>query len=104
MWEEEEEEEEKKKKRREKKRRRKKLMSRSLFDCAVHEIFFSFLVLCFLSLSFYDSNTLLSFFCVFSKTKPQGLGLRLSNVTMNNEINEEFCFLTHHERLKSTNI
>lgn len=42
MWEEEEEEEEKKKKRREKKRRRKNLMSRSLFDCAVHGIFFLF--------------------------------------------------------------
>lgn len=71
MWEEEEEEEEKKKKRREKKRKRKKLMSRSLFDCAVHEIFFSFLVLCFLSLFFYDSNTLLSFFVYSAKLSPR---------------------------------
>lgn len=65
--------------------------------------FFSFLVLCFLSLSFCDSNTLCPF-CVFSKIKPQGLDLRLPKVTINNEINEEICFLTHHERLKSTNI
>lgn len=33
--------------------------------------FFSFLVLCFLSLSFYDSNTLLSFFVYSAKLSPR---------------------------------